>query len=59
VLVQQVLGIIEGFFELLEPCLQLVPMGTLLCCFNHQVKLWQDSGLQFLELPRHVHAEVG
>jgi len=43
-LIQQVLGIIEGFFEPPEPCLQLAPVGALLSRLNHQVKLWQDGG---------------
>ena len=44
-LVQQVLGIIVGFFETPEPCLQYAPVGALLGRLNHQLKLWQVSDL--------------
>ncbi|CAO2194897.1 unnamed protein product [Urochloa humidicola] len=30
VFINQILGLVEGFFELVEPCLQLVPVGALL-----------------------------
>jgi len=59
VLVQQVLGVVEGVSEALEPCLQLILVAALLGGLDYQVEVWQDGGLQFLELTRHFHAQVG
>jgi len=58
-LVQQVLSCVEGLFELLEPFVHSAPVVALISCFDQQIQLWHDGGLQFTELTRHVHAKIG
>jgi hypothetical protein len=37
--VEQIFCFVEGFFEFLEPLVQLGPVVALVSCFNYQLKL--------------------